>query len=110
MRKITYKVSKGEDFGTVPDGSLVTCYIVYEDPDTDSVLVYFPKKIEYIDLNGDLMVEFGCGSLSLAQRDNFNNYHIKSKDCYINLRNKDSKVFESMISISKKTFNYEKNT
>lgn len=98
MKKIKYKVSKGEMIGLLPEGTIFDCYLIYESCDIEGGLVYMPKNIKYIDETGEEIVDKGCGGLSFAMKENRKSgYYVRCDDDYINLHPKEAKEFEEQI-------------
>lgn len=98
MKKVKYKVSKGEMIGLLPEGTIFDCYLVYRSSDIEGGLVYMPKNIRYIDEDGEEVIDRGCGCLSFAiMKDVKCRYYVKYEDGYVNLNPKDASVFEKQI-------------
>lgn len=101
MKKIKYKIGREECVGLIEPGTIINCYLVYEDLDGGSGLIYFPRNIKYIS-DGEHITDEGCGCLSFAIKSNKGDFYVRKESDYINLRDKDANVFESKIKKKKK--------
>ncbi len=99
MKKIKYKIHNDECIGLISKGTIIDCYLVYEDVDSDGGLIYFPKNIRYTE-DGKDFIDRGCGCLSFAVKSTKGDFYVRKEDDYINLRDKDANSFESQVKNS----------
>ena len=80
--KIKYKVGKKEDIGDIPYGAVIlNAKMVCQG--NNNCLIYFPKKVKFVDDSGEVGYSRGCGCLSFAY-DN-GDYFTRSCDDYLNI-------------------------
>lgn len=100
-REFAMKIAKYkcETFGCVPDGTIVFCFIIAEDG--DKALVYHPANAYYLDEDGEISMDRGCGCVTLCKKTKDNILVSLSQDSYINLTF-DNKFLQSLRKLDTK--------
>lgn len=80
-----YLVSKNEDIGCLPYGSIILNAKILCKGINNDALVYLPKKIKY-KFEDKIDYKDGCGSLSFGVR-NSNGLYIRSERDFMNVNN-----------------------
>ena len=87
MKKVKYRIAKGELFGLAQEGDEVDGYILFDGHDNQCML-YFPE-------NRDKGMT--CASLVIAES-SFDGIYMKMEENYINLTSKDVELIERSMS------------
>lgn len=94
MNLIEYKLSEGEDIGSIPEKAVIEAYIV--ENEGEEALIYAPRIVKW-KKGKNSGTDRGCGSLWFAQKIDGSKYWKRSTLDFLNLSGKRSNEYEKKI-------------